>query len=65
MSTEEKSFLKKWLFAVSSVLFAQCAGIIWMGVTDHFQLQTVAEDMAIIKPRVDQLWYEKPHAPPQ
>ncbi len=63
MSNEERFSLKRWLLGVSAVMVTQIVTVLWIGISDHFQLQALAADMAIEKPRVDEMWYQHQQKP--
>jgi hypothetical protein len=46
--------LVNWLGA--GLVFGMC-GVAWVIVTDHFDQRSLREDVEIIKPRVERLWY--------
>lgn len=55
MSQTDK--VTKWMQVASILFSAQILGIIGMGVTDHFRLAELQADVAVMKPRVEVLWY--------
>lgn len=57
MSTDERNFLKKWLIGSAGVLMAQTFAVSSVFIADHYSLKAIKEDVALIKPRVEELWW--------
>lgn len=52
------SIAKNILYAVLGVGLAQLALTVGILITDHFSLKNMVEDMAVVKPRVEHLWWK-------
>ena len=57
MSNEEKRFLKKWLLAAGGVLMTQTLAVSSVFIADHYSLAQLKDDVAVIRPRVEELWW--------
>lgn len=64
MSTDDKSEILDALKVIKGMLgwlgggaLIACFGVAWVIVTDHFEQAELREDMDVIKPRVERLWY--------
>jgi hypothetical protein len=64
MSNEEHSEILDNLLALRNLvnwlgggLVVGMCGVAWVIVTDHFDQRSLREDVEVIKPRVERLWY--------
>lgn len=57
MSNDERNFLKRWLLAGAGVLLTQTLAVSGVFIADHYSLSQLKEEMAVVKPRVEELWW--------
>lgn len=67
MSEEERNsilddlrIVKRFLGWLLGVVSALGVAMVVAGVSDHFTLRQVQVDVAVMRPRVDTLWYKLP-----